>query len=357
MTTERSQGRPLRLVQVGMGGWGLDWMSVPPAVPGVEAVAWVDPSPGARAATVARGVPADRVVADLPAALERVNADAALITAGVGGHVPLSIEALERGLHVLVEKPFAPALPDAVTAIRAATAARRTLMISQNYRFHPAPRLAAALLAEGRIGDIVSVEIDFRRHQIQRVDVLGRHRELVQPLLVDMAIHHFDLLRLVLGREAVSAAVEPINPPTSAYRDPPAAFGTLVFEGGIPVSYRGSWVSSGRRTPWGGSWRIEGTGGAIEWTSRGDPGVADAVRIRTGRGRAQPLALSAPHHLDRAGTLAAFAESIRSGVEPETSGRRNLPTLALTLAAVRSATDRRRVTLSELLDDLPEDLR
>lgn len=352
-----SGARPLRLVQVGMGGWGRDWMSVTAAVAGVETVAWVDSSPEARAATVARGAPADRVVGDLGTALDRVEADAALVTTSVGGHVPLSIEALRRGLHVLVEKPFAASLAEAASAIRAADAAGRTLMVSQNYRFHPAPRLAEALVAEGRIGDVVSVEIDFRRHRIGRDDVLRRHQELVHPLLVDMAIHHFDLLRLVLGREAMSVSIEPIRPTSSAYRDPPAAFGTLVFEGDVPASYRGSWLSSGRRTPWAGSWRLEGTRGAIEWASRGDPGVPDALRIRTAGGRARPLTLTAPDHLDRAGTLAAFAESITSGTEPETSGRRNLPTLALTLAAVRSATERRPVALVDLLRDLPEDLR
>jgi predicted dehydrogenase len=61
--------------------------------------------------------------------------------------------------------------------------------------------------------------------------------------------------------------------------------------------------------------------------------------------------------LDRAGTLAAFVEAIRSGTEPETSGRRNLPTLALSLAAIRSAAERRGVEMSELLADLPEDVR
>jgi hypothetical protein len=34
-----------------------------------------------------------------------------------------------------------------------------------------------------------------------------------------------------------------------------------------------------------------------------------------------------------------------------------VPTLALTIAAIRSATERRRVVVSELLADLPEDVR
>ena len=44
----------------------------------------------------------------------------------------------------------------------------------------------------------------------------------------------------------------------------------------VAVSYRGSWISSGRRTPWGGLWRVEGTKGGLEFASRGDAGVACA---------------------------------------------------------------------------------
>jgi predicted dehydrogenase len=61
--------------------------------------------------------------------------------------------------------------------------------------------------------------------------------------------------------------------------------------------------------------------------------------------------------VDRAGSAEAFAAAVRAGSEPETSARRNLPTLALTFATVRSATERRRVPVAELLDELPEDLR
>lgn len=42
-------------------------------------------------------------------------------------------------------------------------------------------------------------------------------------------------------------------------------------------------------------------------------------------------------YVGRAGALAAFAEAVATGVEPETSGRRNLASLALAEAAARSA--------------------
>jgi predicted dehydrogenase len=358
VTARAARSAPLRLVQVGMGGWGRDWMGVTGASPDVEPVAFVDPSPDARAATAARGAPVEALFADLPAALAATRPDAALVTTAVAGHVPVAVAALGAGLPVLLEKPFAGSLADAVDAVRAADRADRTLMISQNYRYYPAPRAATALLAAGRVGDVVSVEVDFRRHRLRRpADAVARHQAMDHPLLVDMSIHHFDLLRLVLGREARWIEVDPITPPGSAYRDPPAAVGLIGFDGGIAVSYRGSWVSSGRRTPWGGEWRIEGTGGSLEFATRGDVGFVDRLRVRTPAGAARPVPLVRVPHEDRAGALAAFVRAICDGEEPETSGRHNLATLALTLAAVRSATERRRIDLADVLADLPEDLR
>lgn len=353
-----SARRPrLRLVQVGMGGWGRDWMKVTALERAVEIVGYVDPSAEARTATIRAGASPKRVFPDLETALPATDAEAALVTTAVEWHVPVAVQALDAGLHVLLEKPFAPTLGEAVTAVRAADAAGRTLMISQNYRYHPAPRRVAELVAKGEVGAVASVEVDFRRHPITRAAWARRHHNLGHPLLADMAIHQFDLLRYVLGREPVSVEMEAINPPSSGYRDPPAAFGLLSFEGDVAASYRGSWISRGRQTPWGGEWRLEGADGALEWASRRDRGVPDTLRFRTPAGVARPIALPRLPALDRAGTLAAFVEAIRSGTEPETSGRRNLPTLALSFAAIRSAAERRRVEMSDLLADLPEDVR
>jgi predicted dehydrogenase len=340
-----------------MGRWGRDWMAVTAAAPAVETVGYVDPSAEARAATIRLGAKPARLFPDLEAALRTTDAEAALVTTAIEWHVPVAMEALAAGLHVLLEKPFAPTLDEAVTVVRAADAAGRTLMVSQNYRYHPAPRLAAELVAKGAVGAVAGVEVDFRRHQIPRAPWAMRHRTLAHPLLADMAIHQFDLLRLVLAREPVWVEMEPMNPLSSDYRDPPAAFGLLSFEGDVAVSYRGSWISSGRPTPWGGEWRLEGADGALEWASRKERGAPDTLRLRTATGAASPVALPRLPALDRAGTLGAFVEAVRSGSEPETSGRRNLRTLALTIAAIQSATKRRRVALSELIADLPEDVR
>jgi predicted dehydrogenase len=119
----------------------------------------------------------------------------------------------------------------------------------------------------------------------------------------------------------------------------------MDFPGSIVVSYRGSWVSAGPVTPWAGEWRLEFEHGEITWTSPGNNFGSDVIAIQPRHGDARNAPLPVIENTGPLGTLTEFAAAIREGREAETSGRDNLGTLALMLAAVESATRREPVTL------------
>ncbi|MDQ3855991.1 MAG: Gfo/Idh/MocA family oxidoreductase, partial [Chloroflexota bacterium] len=204
------------------------------------------------------------------------------------------------------------------------------------------------LVREQTYGELGAVYLDFRRYAI----VPGRqirHYSLTQPLLLDMAKHHIDLMRYVLGQEPVSVYCRAWNPPWSPYRDPASAAATVELSGGTTVSYRGSWVSPGPRTAWAGEWRMECAGGEVAWTSRSDlktPSV-DRVSARPIGKEERDLSLPEVKHQDRVGALAEFVAAVSTGREPESSARENLQTLALAFAAVESARTGAPVTLAE----------
>src|SRR2546427_10495895 len=109
MGEPRESRRTLRLLQVGMGGWGRDWAwRVIPGVRTVKLVACVDLRPEALALARSQvGIPADRCFTSLEAAIEATKPDAVLVTTLLPGHVPVVRAALEAGEHVLVEEPIA----------------------------------------------------------------------------------------------------------------------------------------------------------------------------------------------------------------------------------------------------------
>ena len=323
-----------------MGGWGRSWAKVLAQNPELaQVVACVDMQPEMLLQLQQDvGVQEGVCYLTLEAALAATEADAVLVTTPVGAHAPVALAALDAGKHVLVEKPFAPSLPEARAVVDAAAACGKVLMVSQNYRFYPAAEAAAALVREGSLGPVSGASVQFRRYANTQPRETHRHYHIRHPLLLDMSIHHFDLMRYVLRQEPVAVTCYAWNPPWSNFTEPAAAVATIRFDGGAVVDYRGSWVSTGPQTAWDGEWQIECEGGIIEWTGRDNDSLkADAVTVRPRGKRARRVRLPDVPHWDRAGSLAAFAEAIQTGAEPITSGRDNLNSLALMFGAIAAA--------------------
>ncbi|GAB3216418.1 Gfo/Idh/MocA family oxidoreductase [Kineococcus gypseus] len=326
-------------MHVGLGGWGRDWeRNALPPVGEVERVAVVDAhEPSLRSAQEELGLPDAACFTSLAEALAAVPADGVLVTAPVRSHVPVALEVLDAGLHVLVEKPFAPSVAEARTAVERAEQRGLVLQVSQNYRAYPAPRAVRELIAAGAVGDLSVVHVDFRRWGNDAPPGGNPHHAFPHPLLFDMAIHHFDLLRMVTGREAVRVHATVTDPPWSRFEQEASAVLTIEMSGGLVAGYRGSWVSRAPQTAWDGEWSIEGEHGRIAFTGRGEDGPADDVVTLSREG-------GAPERVDlpvlplwgRSAGLQQFHRAVRGGPAPEVTGRSNLPSLAVCEAAVRS---------------------
>jgi predicted dehydrogenase len=330
-----------RIIQVGLGRWGRDWaVQVVPQFADLELVGCVDSYPepleeAARAGIIDEG----HSYNSLDAALDGVEADAVLVTTDLASHVPVVRAALLAGKHVLVEKPFAPSVAEARELAQLAEERQLTLMVSQNYRFFPAVRAVQQLVRGGGLGRVVHVDIDFRRFSAPLPGTPRGHRDWAQPLLVDMSIHHFDLLRAVLGTEPTSIYCSTWNPSWAGYKDPPEGSALIEFGPDLTVSYRGSWICPDHQTPWAGQWRMEFEQGEVWWTSRDDrnSAVEEAVWSYDHEAERKNLPLPDLPFVDRAGSLNAFSRALRDGEVPETSAWDNVNSLALTYAAVESA--------------------
>ena len=155
------------------------------------------------AARALTGVPADRCHTDLEAALAAAGADVAVAVVPPAAHREVATRCLEAGLPVLVEKPLAGTREDCLALVETAQRLGRELAVSQNYRYRRVIETARQVIASGRLGAIGQAQVDFRIHH----DFRGTFRESMDdPLIVDMAVHHFDLIRFVTGLEASRVA-------------------------------------------------------------------------------------------------------------------------------------------------------
>ncbi|HEY7034886.1 MAG TPA: Gfo/Idh/MocA family oxidoreductase [Thermomicrobiales bacterium] len=343
--------QPIRIVQAGLGGFGRSWATIVRDAHGVDLVAVADPAGEARDwGTANLGLDQSRVFASLDDALAAVVPDAVVVVTPPETHHDAVTTALASGCHVLVEKPLATSIGDALDLVAHADRAQRLLMVSQNYRFRPPARAARRVIADGDLGEPVAVRVTFARDTRTLWPPDNFRYAMRHPVVLDMAIHHADLLRMLTGRNVLRLDARSWRAPDSPYVHDPVVFALMELEGGVPVVYEGTWAARGPETSWNADWEIVGERGCLLWTGgRDDPFAGDVVVQQWGR-PPSPWALPKLPAVDRGGVLSAFCEAISGGTRPETAAADNVHSLAIVLACVRSIERGESVVMADLLD-------
>lgn len=345
--------KPLRMIQVGLGGWGWSWTQVVLDSPHWELAAIVDLNEEILAnACSSYGLDKSMAFPSLKEAIQQVEADAVLVVAPPQFHAAVALEAFTHGLHCIIEKPLAGTIEDSLKIVEAAKRANRKVMVSQNYRFKRAPQTVKHVLNKKAIGEIGTVYINFQK--APQFD--GFRTEMDEPLITDMAIHHFDQIRGILGLEPKRVTAVSWNPSWSWFKGNATASVLFEMENGAMVSYVGSWVSRGWETTWDGDWRIQGTDGEIKWADNKvvykPSDLFKSVFMEGALESQGELAvdlLQLPSE-ERWASLEEFANAIHQDREPETSGADNLKSLAMVLAANLSVKLGRPVAIEEVLE-------
>nr|WP_274388182.1 Gfo/Idh/MocA family oxidoreductase [Salsipaludibacter albus] len=332
------------MVQVGVGAMGRTWLDAIARHPDAELAGIVDldRTALAQAATV-HDLPTNATATSL-AELD-VAADAVVNVTVPAAHLPVSVAALRAGLPVLCEKPAAPTVADALRMAAASRATGCLLVVSQSRRFLRGVAAIRRVLPD--LGAISSVSCAF--HRAPRFG--GFREEMAHPLLVDMAIHHLDLARLLVDDRPATVQATSWNPPWSWFAGDAAADVVVTFAAGARFDYAGSWVARGAQGSWNGSWRISAEHGSVTWDGEDAPEVvtADGERV-------VPTLGDEPEEVD--GSLAAFLALVRGETGSEDAGRGvvpasdiddNVTSLAMVAAAVTAADTSRPVDVADLL--------
>lgn len=329
-------GAPLRLVIVGAGGMGRAWARTVHDDPDTALVGIADLAPAAAIeAAAATGLPDLPTGTDALELARRTGADALVNATVPEAHHPITMAALAAGLPVLGEKPVAASVTEGLALAAAAAHTGELFMVSQSRRYHRALHQAKRHLAG--LGPVGIVAVDF----FKAPRFGGFRDQMASPLLLDMAIHQFDMARFLLDADPISVTCEEYNPPWSWYAGDAAATATFTMDGGARFTFNGSWCSPGAETSWNGSWRLSAARGTVLWDGEGEP-VADP---------AQPVAAVADPGSGIAGSLREFTGALRTGAEPSGSVRANIMSLAMVEAATRSAALGARVAVDEVLED------
>lgn len=336
----------IRVGVVGIGRRGREWVQTVLRTSGFELAACVDADPAAlRHVVAALGVPVGRCHESLAEALDAVRPQALVVATPLDRHVDPCRAALERGLAVLVEKPFTTSLREARQLHALAERTGAPVVVGQNYRYTRMPRAVRRLVDDGALGRVGLVTCQAYRGQ--RHEVSPSVEALRDGVLWEMAVHHVDALRYVLRQEVVCALAQGFSPPWSARRSGVSLQALLAFDGGCRVSYCASYDAVGNEFFEGGDrfhLRMLGEHGTLS--------VWQRWIMLSLRGRAPRWVRRGPREVSEEVVLLRQLErAIRSGDEPECSARDNLKTVAVLEACARSAANGRGVDPRQLLDE------
>jgi len=156
-------------------------------------------------------------------------------------HAPMTVAVLERGIHVLTEKPMATTLDDAERMLRAAKASGKTLGVIFQNRYNQASRLMKETLASGALGNIRGGKLSVTWHRDESYYTESGWRGAWATegggVVINQSIHTFDLMNWLVGRPFAKVEAHFANRAHPVIEVEDAAEGRIIYDNGVSCSF------------------------------------------------------------------------------------------------------------------------
>ncbi|HUS17095.1 MAG TPA: Gfo/Idh/MocA family oxidoreductase [Chloroflexia bacterium] len=316
----------MRLGFAGLGHLGQDLLAAAlPLAPQLQPVAIQDPAPaGLEAAEALR--PGLSRFSDYDAMLAGTALDAVVISTPTFLHVPQATAALQRGLHVLLQKPPALSGDEAATLLAEAGAGRGVLFVDYSYRYTASARAVKAAVGAGTLGRLLAVEARFHNIWGPQQGWFYRRSTAGGGALLDLGVHMLDLALYLLDfpeARVTSAHLTREGTPLREHdADAVEDFAVLGGEmGGAPLTCAVSWNAQLPQSEI--SLTLYGSSATLLWGNR-DGSFYDFEALMARNGRQELLAEETTDL--RSDTLRAFQAAV-AAAQRDYSGYAAVPRL------------------------------
>ncbi|GAC1663565.1 MAG: Gfo/Idh/MocA family oxidoreductase [Candidatus Limnocylindrales bacterium] len=227
--------RELRVGLAGLGSMGRNHLRILASRRDIHLAAVADPV--AEALAGATGRTGAQGFAEPLAMIAEAELDAVVIAAPTTAHVPLALAAIERGIAVLVEKPLAATVDEAMEIVVAGRAAGVPIQVGHVERFNPAVLELGRLIDAGWLSTVYSIASRRAGPFPVRIRDVG--------VTVDLATHDADILSWIAGERPSRVYGETAQRIHATNED--LLFGLLQFPSGATGMLDVNWLTPAKR--------------------------------------------------------------------------------------------------------------
>ena len=154
------------------------------------------------------GVPEDKCFnSDEELLAQPKLADVMLVATQDRQHVPTALKALDKGYHVLLEKPISPDLGECLQLQRKAQETGRTVVVCHVLRYAPFYAAIKDLLDKGALGKLETIDavehVAYWHQAHSFVRGNWRRTDETSPMILAKSCHDMDILRWLVGEKCV----------------------------------------------------------------------------------------------------------------------------------------------------------
>ncbi len=184
-------------------------------------------------------------------------------------HYPAAREFLKRGIHVICDKPLTSTMSDAKKLVKAANDSDALFVLTHNYTGYPLIRQARQMVADGDIGTIRVVQVEYAQDWLTEAEDFKQAAWRTDPARSgaggstgDIGTHAFNLASFVTGLELESLSAD-LQAFISGRQLDDNAHVMMRFAGGARGMLWCSQVAPGNEN--GLRLRVYGDKGGLEW--------------------------------------------------------------------------------------------
>lgn len=345
--------KTIKFALCGCGHISPRWFDVFKTNSDIKLVAIADPDPNAFDKLKNYNFPDLKKFSTIEQAYNETKPDAVVISTPPQYHSRYIIDAIDRGIHVLTEKPLCVNLGQfkhIKVAYIKAKEKKIITAVNQQYRWNPRVEAIHNAVQKKKLGEIFLVNSNFNQNNYHFKKWWRQQDEYIS--LFNWYVHMIDSMRYYLNQKPISVYSKFIRPKHSKILGYSTLLLNVTFEEGTEWHLTANQESiAGPTTSGHTRFTMYGTKGTLVNTKNEVPIIytPNGEKFELGENIAD-LDNATTYPPAWADTVEKFVHSIRTGEEHPTSIGDNFWTMSILLAAVKSFEEQRTVNIAEIID-------